>query len=226
MIASLRKIVSGARALPFTCAVLTACLLASGANSALAGLQVDAQIKVGIDPSSLAFTPDGKYLYATNYGDNTVSVIDTALNKVRATITLSPGAGAFLSSVAITPDGSTVFVLDGNSTIAVISTSTNTVLKTISAGPSFGTGLAITQDGAHLFVSNFSGTVSIINVAEQTRKAIATIQIATGKKVITALGGARHPNSVVISPDGTYLCTANSGTPRLQVRGTVSVISR
>jgi YVTN family beta-propeller protein len=351
MIGCFRKIGSRAMALPFACAVLTGFLLETSVHSALAGLKVDTQIRVGMDPWGMAFSPDGNYLYVANYGSNTLSVIDTVTKQVSATITLSPGAGGFLSSVVVTPDGSTVFVLGAQSTIAVISTSTNTVINTISAGPTFGTGMAITPDGAHLFVSNNQGTVSIINVAtyqiektltvglgawtvavspdgtsayveaagsgpsafyltkidvasetivapqlgvglfkdgistglafspdsqivyvpgvhldvlqldantgelqatfvlsserqslfggiqaspdgkflwvaETTAKVVATINTLTGKVVTTPLGGARHPNSVVISPDGTHLCTANSGTPRLKVRGTVSVISR
>ncbi len=134
MIASFRKIVSRAMAFPFACAVLTACLLESGINSAPAKPVLDATIRVGIEPWGLAFTPDGKYLYVANYGSNTVSVIDTASNQVSSTITHAPGSGVFLASKAITPDGSTVFVLGAQSTIVVISTSTNTVLKTISAG--------------------------------------------------------------------------------------------
>ena len=128
MIGCSRKIVSRAMALPFACAVLTACLFETGVDSAQAGLKVDAQIKVGVAPWGMAFTPDGNHLYVANYGSNTLSVIDTATKQVSATITLSPGAGGFLSSVVVTPDGSTVFVLGAQSTIAVISTSTNTCI--------------------------------------------------------------------------------------------------
>jgi YVTN family beta-propeller protein len=31
----------------------------------------------------VAVTPDGKHVYVTNVGDNTVSVIDTETNKVK-----------------------------------------------------------------------------------------------------------------------------------------------
>ena len=206
MIASFRKIIFQGVDLPFACAVLAACLLEAGVNSAPAGvtgdsLTVDATIRVGINPVSLAVTPNGKYLYVTNYGSHTVSVIKTARNKVSDSITLTSGAGGSLSSVAITPDGSTVFVLDAHSTIAVISTSTNTVRKKISAGPSFGTGLAITPDGAHLFVSNFSGTVSIINVASHQIEKTLTVGTETW--------------AVAISPDGksAYVEADSSGGP-------------
>jgi YVTN family beta-propeller protein/VCBS repeat-containing protein len=195
MMRFVRKIASLTMGLPFASAVLTTCLLETTVSSAPASITADSlklvkTVKVGAEPTGMAITPDGNYLYVANYRSNTVSVIDTAKNNVSATITLSPGSGAFISSVAITPDGSTVFVLDADSTIAVISTSTNTVLETISAGPSFGTGLAVTQDGTELYVSNFSGTVTIIDVA-------------SGSIVNTLNVGAQTGN-VAISPDGTY----------------------
>ena len=45
-----------------------------------------AQIPIGNGPISVAITPDGKRVYATNQFDGTVSVIATATNQVVATI--------------------------------------------------------------------------------------------------------------------------------------------
>ena len=71
--------------------------------------------------------------YITNEGDNTVSVIDTTSNVVTATIPV----GSAPYGVAVTPDGSKVYVADMNSfgMVSVIDTATNLVSATISLGP-------------------------------------------------------------------------------------------
>ena len=43
-------------------------------------------VKVGSQPTGVAVTPNGNYVYATNYGSNTVSVIKTSNNTVVKTV--------------------------------------------------------------------------------------------------------------------------------------------
>ena len=62
---------------------------------------------------------------------NTLSVIDMATNKVTATIPVGIGP----TGVAVTPDGSKVYVINYiSNTISVIDTSTNKVTATMSVG--------------------------------------------------------------------------------------------
>lgn len=49
---------------------------------------VTARIPVGHAPKGLALSPDGKLLYVANRTDDSISVIDTASNQVRRTLTL------------------------------------------------------------------------------------------------------------------------------------------
>jgi YVTN family beta-propeller protein len=74
-------------------------------------------------PYGVAVTPDGSKVYVTNLNDNTVSVIDTAMNKVITTISVGPNPLA----VAVTPDGSKVYVTSLSGTVSVIDTVSNTV---------------------------------------------------------------------------------------------------
>jgi len=80
----------------------------------------------------------------TNDFDNTVSIINTATNTVIDTVNV----GHYPSGVAVTPDGSTVYVLfDGN--VSVINTLDNTVTANISVGSPYGVaGPAVTPDDA------------------------------------------------------------------------------
>src|SRR6516165_12158601 len=65
--------------------------------------------------------------YITNNNDNTVSVIDTATDKVIATISV----GSLPLGVTVTPDGGNVYVTNTNSaTVSVIDPVSNKVIDT------------------------------------------------------------------------------------------------
>ena len=90
------------------------------------------------------------YAYITNYGSNTVSVIDTATNNVIATVAV----GMILHGVAVTPDGTKVYVTNwGSNTVSVIDTATNTVTATVNVGNS-PYGVAVSPDGTKVYVTN------------------------------------------------------------------------
>src|SRR6516225_2190272 len=73
----------------------------------------------------------GQNAYIANSGSNDVSVIDTATNKVTATIPV----GAFPLGIAVTPDGGNVYVTNSNSaTVSVIDPVSNTVIDTVPVG--------------------------------------------------------------------------------------------
>jgi YVTN family beta-propeller protein len=64
---------------------------------------VSAPITVGKGPDAVAFTPNGKRAYVTNYIDGTVSMITTATGAVSPPITV----GKIPRAVAICPAPST-----------------------------------------------------------------------------------------------------------------------
>jgi YVTN family beta-propeller protein len=68
------------------------------------GVSSVATVTVGGNPFGVAITPDGKYAYIANNLEN-VSVIDTATNKVVATVATEKGTG-----IVITPDGKYAYV--------------------------------------------------------------------------------------------------------------------
>src|SRR5215469_14133800 len=119
-------------------------------------------IGVGLAPSGVAVTPDGKKAYVANRAvSGTVSVIDTATNAVSATIAV----GSNPVGVAVKPDGSKVYVANrGNGTVSVINTATNAVSATIEVGLA-PFGVAVTPDGSTVYVTNLNNTVSVIATA-------------------------------------------------------------
>ena len=84
-------------------------------------------MNVGAYPFHVSVTPDGKQVYVSNAGSDTVSVINPSTNRVIATIP----AGIRPSGVAITPDGVRAYVTNGKSdTVSIIDTATNQVIAT------------------------------------------------------------------------------------------------
>ncbi|MGH6812854.1 MAG: YncE family protein, partial [Methylocella sp.] len=98
-------------------------------------------------------------------GNGTVSVIDTATNKVVGTpITV----GILPKGVAVTPDGKHAYVTNGGSnTVSVIATASNTVVGTPITVGDEPLGVAITPDGTHAYVVNLNN-VSVIATASNT----------------------------------------------------------
>jgi YVTN family beta-propeller protein len=69
-------------------------------------------------PRGLQLSPDGKYAYSTNFGDGTISVIDTITNSITATLDVLSHPEA----VAVSADGERVYVGDyWSGAVAVIS---------------------------------------------------------------------------------------------------------
>lgn len=106
--------------------------------------------------------------------------------------------GASPVAVAVSPDGSTVYVTNFNSdTVSVIDVAAGTETRTIPTGAN-PRGIAVSPDGSTLWVTNYgAGTVSEIDAASGT--ITRTITIGT------------YPYAVVVSPDGSTVYASAVG---------------
>jgi YVTN family beta-propeller protein len=82
--------------------------------------------------NGVAVNPSGTKVYVPNSWSNNVSVIDTAINTVTATVPV----GSHPNGVAFTSDGKKVYVTNAISdgTVDVIDTATNTVTAAVPVG--------------------------------------------------------------------------------------------
>jgi YVTN family beta-propeller protein len=184
-------------------------------------------------PFGVAVTPDGSKVYVTNGGDDnpvfgvtfgdTVSVIDTATNTMVATI----GVGANPFGVAVTPDGSKVYVTNRGDnplfggTVSVIDTATNTVVATIGVGI-LPRGVAVTPDGSKVYVANDNSSVSVIDTATNTE--VATITFDPDP----LYGVWPSPYGVAVTRDGgkLYVVSDSVGTVLVIDTATNTVTAR
>lgn len=141
-------------------------------------------------------SPDGSVLYGTT--GSSIVVINPGTGAVIATIPL----GAQPGGMAITPDGTKLYVSDGTlapnlgNSISLIDTATNKIVSKITVGnePS---DIAISPDGRTAYIANTSdNTISVVDTATGTVSQII---------LLNSLNAAGNPSALSITPDGTQL---------------------
>lgn len=120
---------------------------------------------------SLAAPPSA---YVTDLG-NSVTIIDTSTNQVTGSV--SPPIPAGLLGVAVSPDGSTIYVADGNHTInEITSPGNNPTFDTVMLDESLDPfGVAVTPDGSTVYVSNAGS--NIVSAIDTATKEVTSIDI-------------------------------------------------
>lgn len=163
-------------------------------------------VPTGMSPAHIIVSPDGKMVYTTNGGDNTVSAIDATTMRAVATIPV----GAYPHGLRPSPDGRWVYVANAKgTTVTVIDTASNTVVSVIDVGQR-PVQVAFSPDGTLAYVS-LNGEDAIAKIDVATRTLVGKVQVGVG------------PIQVYVSPDNRYLLAANQGTAD-QPSTTVSMI--
>lgn len=171
--------------------------------------------------SAIAITPNGLYAYVTNFGSNSVLVIDSNPSSSTFNMLVSaPGlVGVFNrpSSIAITPNGLFAYVTNrlGNNVSVIDLNPThvtyNTVIDTIAGGFSRPDQIAITPDGHYAYVANANPIVGAdVHVIDLTSNTVLLTPSLDG--IVS------DPLGIAITPNGNYVYIVDAGT------GSVTVI--
>ncbi|MGJ7498570.1 cytochrome D1 domain-containing protein [Variovorax sp. RT4R15] len=167
---------------------------------------VIAKIPVGLHPAHVVLTPDGRFAYITNGGDNSVTVIDAAARSVVATIPV----GKFPHGLRFAPDGRHAYVANlKGGTVSVIEVASHKEIAQIPVGKGPAQ-VGFTPDGLLAFVS----------LSEE--KAVAVIDPAT-RTVTRKISVGTVPIQLSATPDSRTLLVANQGS-RSKPGNTVSMI--
>ncbi len=167
---------------------------------------VVAKHAVGLHPAHVVLTPNGRYAYVTNGGENSVSVVELPSGKLASTIPV----GEYPHGVRISPDGREAYVANFKAgSVSIIDTAS---MKEVARLP-VGKGPAqtgFTPDGRTAFVS-LSGENRVALIDPAARKILRKVPVGT------------IPIQLYASADGKRLFAANQGSKQ-RPGTTVSVI--
>ncbi len=131
--------------------------------------------------------------------------VNVTISNVAETISV----GQFPHDLAVSHDGSHVYVANNDGTVSVIDATSNIVVKTITVeAETFLGGVAVSADGTYAYVTNSSvNTLSVINTA--TNAITATIPFG------------QSPGDVAFTPNGARAYIVNESPGTLSVVNTV-----
>jgi YVTN family beta-propeller protein len=155
-------------------------------------------------PMGIAVSPDYKWLYVTNSGSNSVTIINTTTYGSMGTIPV----GKMPYGIAITPDGGTLYVVNNeDNTVSVINTVDRKVNYTVNVGNA-PHGVRINPVNGDVYVANTNdNTVSVI----RGREIAATIPVGKGPT-----------NGMAVTPDGSRLLIANTNGNTVSIFNTTN----
>lgn len=156
------------------------------------------KIEVGKEPHDIALSVDGKFVATGNFGDGTVSLINTQTLLLEKTI--STGAGAH--GVVFSPDNKFLFVANAReNTLSVIEAVNFAKQVKIKIG-NFPEYVGITKDGSKIFTTNLGGRGSVTVLENKGFKS----------KIIKTSDFGIDPHGWALSPDGKKVVITNLGS--------------
>ncbi|HET9847984.1 MAG TPA: bifunctional YncE family protein/alkaline phosphatase family protein [Candidatus Dormibacteraeota bacterium] len=162
-------------------------------------------------PYGVTLSPDGSKAYVSNWGEESISVINTATRSLTGQI--RAGIGTHPSALRTNPQAARhqAAVTNGDSdTLSIINTNTDTVVRTIDLAPyrnapqgSQPDALAFAPDGNTLYVANAGNNdVDVIGLTGEREENHGSI--------LGMIPTAWYPSAVDVSPTGRSLYIANA----------------
>ncbi|HEY3121347.1 MAG TPA: alkaline phosphatase family protein, partial [Vicinamibacteria bacterium] len=152
----------------------------------------------------LAWHPDGRRLFSSGGGENTVRelrFVDSRLAAIDSHVLARPSTGSFVAGIAVSPDGRRLYAvhaLGERLTMLDLGRDDTVVKKTVEL-PAEAYACALSPDGRTLFVSLWGGARVLLFDATTLA---AQGEIAVGE----------HPSAMAVSPDGSRLFVACANT--------------
>jgi YVTN family beta-propeller protein len=193
---------------------------------------VTQSLPVGSDFAGIAYSPDGRHIYAAGGNDGTIHVFTRQQNGGFAEGAPILLGGGDPSGLSLTPDGARLFVaLNTWNVVDAVDLATNAA-KQIQVG-AFPYTTLTSRDGGTVYVSNWGGHLppsgantdghSPVLVDPATGLPVnGTVSVlnASSLAVIAEIEVGLHPSAMALSPSGDMLYVANSNSDSVSVINT------
>ena len=134
-------------------------------------LELKSEIEVGLDPRMLTFSADSKLLYVSNFGGNSISVVDVGQGSKTTEFPVGP-----MPYAAIAQKGILYVTEHALGKVSAYNANTGKLRSQLEVDD-FPAGLALDPDAGRLYVTHlFSGKVSLVDLSNFTLEA----SISTG----------------------------------------------
>ena len=189
-------------------------VVSTSSDTVTATIPIDSYVPADDTARQVTVDPAGAFAYVVT-NDGYVLKIATATDTVTGTVRAAEGTPTMaVHAIAISPDGTTLYVSGDSSSVSVVDTATLTVRSVIYTGDLRSWAIAVAPDGSHVYVAynhHFAPQESVVDVIST-----ATSQLTARIPVATYTDGLQ---GIAVTPDGASVYVTAS------VSNTVSVIS-
>lgn len=170
--------------------------------------RIDAQFQTGQTSTHMVLiSPDGRHMFTSNIGANTVSIFDRGAAPGEWTNHGAVAVGLGPEGLDMSPDGKELWSAHSNSRdggVSVIDVASRTVVAKIDLKTSRSNRLKFTPDGARVLVTDLNtGHLVVIDVRE--------------RKEITRIALGRMVEGILITPDGATAYVAENADDSVAV---------
>lgn len=166
-------------------------------------LAVLKELRVGSQPTAIAYSSLGKTVYVANEGDGNIVAVGGAGHNILARIEGDPG----MRSVRISPDGRFGFAVNtAKSAVHVFDLSTNRVIHTVAGGPGADQ-VTFSRQFAYIRAAG-SESVSMIRIADLGKEASIT-KFPAGQKAPAESRFTSLADAIVPAPEDGAVLVAN-----------------
>jgi DNA-binding beta-propeller fold protein YncE len=139
-------------------------------------------VSVGADPGDVVFNAAGTTAYVSGFNDGSIKAVSVSAARVTGSVTI--GSNAY--RMALSPDGSRLYVTTTSGSVVVVNPATMTQGTSVGLAGSL-QGIALHATGLALYVTSTDGTISRLLAGTLT---LATSTRVGGKPADVAVAGA------------------------------------
>ena len=177
---------------------------ATASRTNLPSTTFSAPFPVGLIPSQVRMSPDGKTAYVGDQDARTITYVDVATNQAFATATVPAGS---ILTVGVSPDGKRLYAPTDFHGVYIINATTREVEDSI----------PVTTTGTILVGIAFHPASPCVYISSRDQGTITTVDLRSKQVVQTfAVSGANIQN-VAVSPDGATLFATDIQNSKLLV---------